>query len=666
MTVQSWDKSVEQLQSEASNLETLLKELKTATLSDADRKVKENQAKDSAEKLQWQVDKLRVSEWVDAKVTAERERAELLLKSCADTLSLQSSIWNKPSDWDKAEKKETTTQSTSTGTKPTVTWIDIQESNKDDEKKWFFWRTWDWIWEQWRDVRDYRKWQEEREKNWLRVGWFAVTWVWAIALAYKWIKSLFWKDKKKEEKSDSKESSDKKSNDGFWEKPIWKTIIWIWTGLWILTWGYYIAHWAITWNWAPRDMFDWSREKKLKFDDAMNYCKWAIANEKGLQWAEYDMNLQYHESTSEIEAYWEKIKIDKNSRKIEWLPVTFKTYEHMINTAIVIAFLKKNYSWMCSKKHPFSLEWSRTWNIDVNANWKPEKALDWTWKWWRITGIWGAAVLSIITAIRSKSVKVWASALTATWALWFIGWYAFDTNNPMSKHMPELDNDYWKMALAWYLNDLNCWEAKIQTVDDITDSPIKPEVAACVNELNEAEKELTSRWWRRKLDAVPDPNNPSKYIIKAYNREFPAEVSWEWNDKKIKLLWITWWSPAVIMNKNKPEIAESFFNIEMPLKEWIYLSSFLWYLLEDNSNCIRKWNKYPFFYYWKRFWLARPWIYFNDPSWNTYVLTEEKFQWRLPTVFNNKDLLLKFLNDWIVLNDTHESVRRDPKTLKKS
>ena len=632
-------KSLTELTNQLKNNDSLSEDEKKAKTDEL--KAKADELEQTKQKIENEIHSLESKTDDDSKKA--KEKAEILLTTINETMALYDSILN----------TESTNVSSTT------------PETKDGEKKSFK----DWIWDKWDKTKDWawEQWDKVKEnpgKYILRATGLAAAWV-AIKKAWN---RLSWKRKKKKKEWKSETSSEnnkskEEQKKWFWERPLWKTITGIWMGLWILSWAYYVTHWAVTWNWAPRDMFDRSREKKLKFDDAMNYCKWAIANERGLDWAQYDMDLKYHEETSEIEAYWERIKINKNSRKIEWLAVTFKSYEHMINTAIIIAFLKKNYSWLCSKKDPFSLSWSRTWNVEVNTNGKDEKALDWTWKWWRITGIWGAAILSIITGIRSKSVRVWASTLIAWWALWFIWWYAFDTDNPMSKHMPELDNEYWKKALAWYLNNLDCWEARKQSVEDITASPIKPEVEECMKDIEDTNKELVSRWSRRKLDAIQDPNNPSRYTIKAYSRDFSAEVSWEWEDKKIKILWISWWNPSIKVNPNKPEKAESFFKLEMPLKEGLYLSNFLWYILDDNSNCILKWNKYPYFYYWKRAWLAKPWIYFNDPSWDTYILTEESFKKRMPTVFNNKNLLLDFLNDWIVFNNWYD-VRRNPDTLK--
>lgn len=48
------------------------------------------------------------------------------------------------------------------------------------------------VWEEWDAVCNKQKWEDEPGKNFCRAAWFAATWVWAIALVYKWIKNLFW------------------------------------------------------------------------------------------------------------------------------------------------------------------------------------------------------------------------------------------------------------------------------------------------------------------------------------------------------------------------------------------------------------------------------------------------------------------------------------------
>ena len=68
----NWDKTAEQLHSEASDLENLWNELKTKNFSNQEREKKENELKDRAEKLQWQIDGLKGKEWIDAKLVTEK------------------------------------------------------------------------------------------------------------------------------------------------------------------------------------------------------------------------------------------------------------------------------------------------------------------------------------------------------------------------------------------------------------------------------------------------------------------------------------------------------------------------------------------------------------------------------------------------------------------
>ena len=512
----NWEKTtVEQLQSEVSDLEKLLNELKTKTFSDAEREKKEKDAKSKAEKLQWQIDALSKQEWIDPKLAEEKEKAKVLLESYEKTLGLKSSIKEKPSEWSKTDKKETT-DTTQTQTQP-----EEQNPGETAEEKWFFWKAWDWIWEQWSDVRSGEKRKEQPWKNILRTVGFWVTW-YAI---YKWVKKLwnraFWK-KKKDEESESESSSEssskkdtKEEEKSFWDKPVWKFIKWVWAVLWVWTGVYYVAHGLYTQNRWLRDLWDWERGKKLEFDTALEYCKWAIANQDNKEWMSYGIDLKYNESTSEIEAYWEKIKIDKDKRKIEWLNVEFKKYEHMINTAILIAYLKKNYSWQCQNNSPFHLTGDWQWDIDVKTSNGSEEAVDWTGNWGRIVGVTAWWIAWVLTWIFG-----WLNAWVAVTAIWCTGWYmlgsTYDHNNIMNDHMPELDNEYWKKSLWAYLNSMACRKARHQSQEDITESPIKDKVRECIDEIQRENPELPARWWRRQFDMIQDPNNKDKYTIKVY------------------------------------------------------------------------------------------------------------------------------------------------------
>lgn len=616
--------SIEQLRKETNEITNSLKELKdNVSLSEVEKKNKAEALKTQAETTKKKIEKEihSLENKTDDESKKKKEEAEALLNTFNETVKLYASV---------LASSETKSQN------------EDSKEKTGDEEKWFFKKTWEWISDTWSKIPG---------------RWKVVTgWIWA-AIASSWLikkfKKRFWKDKKKEESANSDSPSEEKS---FWEGTVWKTIKTVWGVLAVWSVWYYVAHWLYTKNWWRNDLRDREKGKKLEFDVALEYCKWAISNQDNMEWMAYGMDLKYHEDTWEIEAYWEKIKIDKNNRKIEWLNVGFKKYEHMINTAIIVAYLKKNYAWKCVNNSPFDLNWSWQWDINVATQNGGQEALDWTWNWGRITWIWTAAVASIITAIWSKNVKLWASVLTAWWALWFAWWYVYDTNNIMNKHMPELDDENWRKNLTAYLNSMACRKARNQGQEDIAESPIKDKVRECIDEIQRENPELPSRWGRRQFDMIKDPNDKDKYTIKVYGREISAEVKWtNWNEK-IKILWISWWNPKIKTDMSKWDIS----NLELPLKEWIYMTSLLWFLLDTFHH---KWNEYPRFKYdrkaaklittWFWLWWNNNWIYFSDSGINTYALSWEKFEKRMPTLFkeNHGERFIKFLNDWIMDED---------------
>lgn len=650
--------NIEQLKTETKKIETDLKALKdNVSISDADKKKEEEklklQAETTKQKVQSEIDSLK--DKTDDVSKKKKEEVETLLNSLDEVLSLESSVKNEKveSSQKKADWNETLQEDENKEKKDW--WTESSKQNSDEEKS-VWWKTKDRVWEQWDDVWDKEKRKEEWWKNLLRTAWFVATGVWAVALAYKWVKKLwnraFW-DKDEEEwdenedentEQKSKKKNKKKSDwESFWDWTIWKTIKTVWSVLAVWSWAYYLVHWLYTKNRWLNDLWDWEIGKKLEFDAAMDYCKWAISNQDNIEWMAYGMDLKYHEDTWEIEAYWEKIKIDKNNRKIVWLDVEFKKYEHMINTAIVVAYLKKNYSWKCSSNAPFDLNWSWQWDVNVATQEGSQEAVDWTWNWWRIVWIWTAAVASIITAIWSKNIKLWATVLTAWWALWFAWWYLFDKNNIMNNHMPELDDENGRKNLAAYLNWMECREAKNQTSEDITESPIKKELVECMEEIQKTSQELPNLWDVRKIDAIPDPNDEKKYIIKAFNRELLAEVTWKPGNRRIRILWISWWNPTIKTNMEKSWLS----NLNLPLKEWLYMSCLTWFLL---NNYHHKWNKYPWFEYtWRTNHAFKEWIYFSNDWTDTRVYSKDAFQQKMPTLFQkeNRKKYLEFLNDWI-------------------
>ena len=646
--------NIDKLKSEVDLIQQLLDDLKKSTLSDLEKQKKETEIKEKAEQtkknIQAEIDALK--DKTDADSLSKKAEAETLLNSFTETLNLKLEIsnnsqevsdnvpQNNTTDWWDIEQKDFSSIESSS-----------ENSETEKEKKWFFGRTTDWIGDQWSNVWNKETRKKEAGLNTLRTAWFVATWVWAAALLWKWIKwigNLFRKNKKKEDKENKPE--EQKQGSWFWNRPFWKFVKGLGAWLWILSGVYYVAHGIYTKNWRLRDIFDWEPWKKLEFDAALEYCKWAIANQDNKEGMAYWMDLKYHEDTWEIEAYWERIKIDKNNRKIIWVwigDVNFKKYEHMINAAIVIAFLKKNYSWRCANNSPFDLSWSRRWNINVNTNEGSEIALDGSGRWGKIIWISAAGIASVATAIWWWWLKTWATVLSIWWILWLAGWAAYDRDNIMHNLMPELDNDNWKKNLAAYLNSMGCWQMRNQAKENITDSPIKDPVWEFLEEIQkEREKQnLPAEWWRLKFDAIPDLNDKNRYTIKAYGREINAEITWSKWQEEMRLLWISWWVPAIKVDVSKWNIS----NLKVPLKEWLYMTAVLGELLEKyHHKCVG----YPYFHI-KKFINSR-WLYVNDRKSLNIVLTDtlaysnKYLQKNMPTIFKNKEKeFLEFLNDWI-------------------
>ena len=565
--------------------------------------------------------------------------------------------------WVLADNKEnaaTTSSKTTTG-------------DKAKEEKWAWEKTKDFVSEQWDYVRSWDKRNEEPWKNLARAVWF----LWTGYAVVKWVKSLWnWAfgDKKKKSKEWDSKSWENKEEKSFWDSTTWKVLKTTWGILAVGTGVYYLAHGLYTQNRWFNDLWDWEKGKKLDFDAALHLAEWAISNQDNKEGMSYGLNLKYHEDTSEIEAYWVRVKIDKDKRKIVWTwidKVSFSKYEHMISTAILIAYLKKNYAWKCKNNAPYSYSWGWNGNIDVNGSEGSDTAADWTWSGGRIVWISAAWIAWIVTGIYG-GLQAWAAVWIAWGVVWWALWYAYDTNNILHNHMPEIDSEFWMNSLCSYLNSMNCWQERNEWEEDITESPIKKDVWKCVKKIQDENPDLPAEWWRRAFDAIPDPEHPGRYTIKAYWREIYAEVTdgeafenmpglsqpvkdlmqkWEWTTKKMKILWISGWNPAI-----KADMSEwNIWDLELPLQEWLYLTALLGKLLDKYHH---KWNEYPRFEYtwrvadellsWFWIWWDASGLFFSDSRVDTLAISREKFEKNMPTLSRDEynERFLKFLN-WI-------------------
>jgi hypothetical protein len=153
----------------------------------------------------------------------------------------------------------------------------------------------------------------------------------------------------------------------------------------------------------------------------------------------------------------------------------------------------------------------------------------------------------------------------------------------------------------------------------------------------------------------------------------------------MKMLDISGWIPAIKTDMTKWNISQ----MEVPLKEWLYMSAILGKFLENYHH---KWVGYPYFdltwkyvksradvIAWKRLngeplekALENGWLYFNDTErtlnpfntdfWkvDTLVYSNKKLQQNMPTIFKNKwKQFLEFLNDWIT-DECNVSIWKKP------
>ena len=224
-------KNIEQLKKEANEIRNSLNTLKNnVSLSDKEKK-------SQAETFKAQVDTMRqdiqskidaLANKTDNKSKKEKEEAETLLDSLRDITNLYISIINSPD----SESK----------TQPST-----------NEKN-IFVKAKDWIWEQRDNVWDSQKRSTEWWKNTLRTTGFIATWVWAIALTYKWLKKLWnwaFSNDNTEDKSDDRDKRKSKDEDkepkmkSFWKTGLWRFLEW--TGIVTATWWWIFGISKLLW-----------------------------------------------------------------------------------------------------------------------------------------------------------------------------------------------------------------------------------------------------------------------------------------------------------------------------------------------------------------------------------------------------------------------------------
>ena len=619
--------NIEQLKKKTDEIKTWLEELKNnVTLSETEKKSKaetlKSQAETTKQSIQTEINAL--SDKTDDESKKKKEEAETLLNSFNETISLYSSVLN------------------STESKP-----EEQAKEETEEEKGIFEKAKDWVWDQWDDIWDKEKWKTEWWKNALRTAWFVATWVWAVALAYKGIKSLwnraFWDDEEEEEEEKTESKPKKKKKSSWWKK--WLAAIWIWTA-----WYLWYKHWdKIKEFWG--DMRDkikkiFEREKPLTIEEAVKSAtsevrNWKIKENPFRQ--HFEWWITYNEADGTISSYWETTTIDVKHRRIEWLNgVKFPNYEELVHAANIINFARRNFAWKCQSTEPFEI--SDWWWGDLVvqlANWeKPEwiSASD-SSLWTKILWAWGCAIWTALWAY-ILWVK-WAVWLWVTlWLWWAAVWDYIDNDSSVW-------NTAWSVAswtnLKRFKNCLN--EQKNSKWDSLwpkkSHQEVSPDDASPIEkELNEIIKEIESQgwewpWWRD-LKAEQDKNNPEIFVISSYHQSVPITLKWctETGSNHVdysKIKGIKIW-------KYRESDRWEWLGIDFPhnkewLKECIRTANLTNFIRWNNDFAWNWWEDFPFVY-WK---YNVPFALDMDTIgiWWKAILSHDSLTTKFPTIYND-------------------------------
>ena len=530
------------------------------------------------------------------------------------------------------------------------------EISPENQNRW--WKTKNFVSEQWRDVFDKEKWKEESGKNILRTAGFVATGVWAISLLVWLWKRIFGKkdDVENDEKKDEADGTQKKKsrkekreerrqkrkerreNRPRWQKfLIWSAIAW-WTAVW---WVQIYKNWNKI-KWRFKDLLGLN----LSFDEAKQKVEsevrnWINSDNKTWNfYAHFDENgwIKYDEATQSISSYWESIKIDYKNKKLEWLEVEFPDYEQLIHAANLVNFCKRKLAWRWANQTPFEVI---TW-------WDLAFKMQWTWNTWVIstsdTNLW-ASILWIWWTVTwwllwwycawIKWAAIWA---VSWWVVWGTTWAVIDENSSLRKMCDCIKK--WK-NLERFVNYLNnqkntnwesLWLGHDQQLEPEDKSPIQTYLNKIITEIEDAYWNGEDDSARRTLQVEFDENNPEKFLVKSYNHE--TYLTLKWCTAKQWEIWIDFSKIKKIhVEKYDEKDWWDWLDIDFPhneawLKEAIRTINLTNKIREDRSY--KWWEDYPFAYgrylwHWKWFWLD---VDIKGAAWKQIVshsVLEDKF-----------------------------------------
>ena len=406
-----------------------------------------------------------------------------------------------------------------------------KDQNSSTENPWTWKQVKDFVSEQWTDVWDADKWKTETGKNTLRAAGFVATGVWAVALVYKGLKSLFW-DEKKEKKSKKKRttseetsSSDEDSETTKKDKPWRKKALARTLGIWGAAAGGLLAYknWdTIKWWFLDVTGKNLNKEEALAKVTA-EVKNGIIAEDKFWVFSAHFDGITYDETTWMVCSYGEQIPIDIGARKIVGLDVQFSKREELFHAANIVNFCRRKLRWRGANAQPFvktesggdicfnsSAEWKQ---MAVSASGSDE----WKRILWTVGTVGGGLLGAYLAGVGGGLAWAVAGGVTGT-----VGGAALDDKSSINSTCsilakePNLSRFISLLNQQKYSDGTSLWAWGKEYYEPDNTSPIHPY-------LNKVKKKIDEAYWkedsvRRDLSAEVDPSNPSVFIIKSYGQ----------------------------------------------------------------------------------------------------------------------------------------------------
>ena len=248
--------------------------------------------------------------------------------------------------------------------------------------------------------------------------------------------------------------------------------------------------------------------------------------------------MSYDENTHEISSFWQKTKINKSNKTIDWEPmdkVQFASWEELFHAVNIVNFAKRELKWRWANETPFSVN-KTTWDIDfsisdawktqfIGANWSNF----WTtvlWLWWTAGGwlLWGYFLW----------LKWWLVWATAWWLAWYTLWSVIDNTSTMWRACGTIAKWANLEKFKNYLNSQNIWWEQKEEYKPDDETPIHKYLNKVKQEIDDAYWDWTEDSARRDLEIERNESKPDTYKIKSYYQEIMLKLDWctakKWED----------------------------------------------------------------------------------------------------------------------------------------